>query len=85
MQLVSLNLFSSPLSQGFKMSKSLGNVVDPRAIMDGGKDKAKEPPLGADVLRLWVSSVDYTGGGAQCLQPSLPTLFQSAAHPWHAL
>ena len=43
------------------MSKSLGNVVDPRAIMDGGKDKAKEPALGADVLRLWVSSVDYTG------------------------
>ncbi len=43
------------------MSKSLGNVVDPRVIMDGGKDKAKEPALGADVLRLWVSSVDYTG------------------------
>ena len=49
--------------QGMKMSKSLGNVVDPRAIMDGGKDKNKDPPLGADVLRLWVSSVDYTGGG----------------------
>ena len=46
------------------MSKSLGNVVDPRAIMVGGKDKAKDPPLGADVLRLWVSSVDYTGAHA---------------------
>ena len=44
------------------MSKSLGNVVDPRAIMEGGKDQKKEPPLGADVLRLWVASVDYTGG-----------------------
>ena len=52
---------SSCAEQGLKMSKSLGNVVDPRAIMDGGRDKAKDPPLGADVLRLWVSSVDYTG------------------------
>ena len=43
------------------MSKSLGNVVDPRTIMEGGKDQKKEPPLGADVLRLWVASVDYTG------------------------
>lgn len=47
--------------QGLKMSKSLGNVVDPRTIMEGGKDQKKEPPLGADVLRLWVASVDYTG------------------------
>jgi isoleucyl-tRNA synthetase len=43
------------------MSKSLGNVVDPRSIIEGGKDKNKEPPYGADVLRLWVASVDYTG------------------------
>lgn len=43
------------------MSKSVGNVVDPRSIIEGGKDKNKEPALGADVLRLWVSSVDYTG------------------------
>ena len=49
------------LLQGLKMSKSLGNVVDPRTIMEGGKDQKKEPPLGADVLRLWVASVDYTG------------------------
>ncbi len=47
--------------QGLKMSKSVGNVVDPRSIIEGGKDKNKEPALGADVLRLWVSSVDYTG------------------------
>lgn len=37
--------------QGRKMSKSLGNGVDPAEVM--GK-------YGADVLRLWVSSVDYS-------------------------
>lgn len=37
--------------EGKKMSKSLGNVIDPIKIMDR---------LGADILRLWVASVDYT-------------------------
>ena len=46
--------------QGRKMSKSLGNVVDPQVVIHGGKDQKKEPPYGADVLRLWVSSVDYS-------------------------
>lgn len=45
---------------GRKMSKSLGNVVDPKVIIEGGKNKKQEPPYGADVLRLWVSSVDYS-------------------------
>ena len=36
--------------EGRKMSKSLGNVVVPAKVMD---------QLGADILRLWVSSVDY--------------------------
>jgi isoleucyl-tRNA synthetase len=36
--------------QGRKMSKSLGNVVDPLKMI-------KE--MGADILRLWVSSADY--------------------------
>ncbi|MBC7076101.1 MAG: isoleucine--tRNA ligase, partial [Syntrophomonadaceae bacterium] len=36
--------------QGRKMSKSLGNVVDPLAMIE---------EMGADILRLWVSSADY--------------------------
>ena len=47
--------------QGIKMSKSIGNVTDPLVVIEGGKDQKKEPPLGADVLRLWVASVDYQG------------------------
>ncbi|WP_414899820.1 isoleucine--tRNA ligase [Sphingomonas flavalba] len=36
--------------QGRKMSKSLGNVVDPLKIIDES---------GADILRMWVASTDY--------------------------
>lgn len=46
--------------QGRKQSKSLGNVVDPKIVIDGGKNQKEEPAYGVDVLRLWVSSVDYT-------------------------
>lgn len=38
--------------QGQKMSKSVGNVVAPQKVNDR---------LGADVLRLWVASTDYSG------------------------
>ena len=37
---------------GHKMSKSKGNVVAPQKVMD---------TLGADILRLWVASTDYSG------------------------
>ncbi|HSA06789.1 MAG TPA: isoleucine--tRNA ligase [Candidatus Gastranaerophilales bacterium] len=37
--------------QGRKMSKSMGNVIEPQKIIN---------QYGADVLRLWVASVDYT-------------------------
>ncbi|MFP5503881.1 MAG: class I tRNA ligase family protein, partial [Candidatus Sericytochromatia bacterium] len=36
---------------GRKMSKSIGNVVEPAKVME---------QYGADILRLWVASVDYT-------------------------
>ncbi|MDD4801855.1 MAG: isoleucine--tRNA ligase [Syntrophomonas sp.] len=36
--------------KGYKMSKSMGNVVDPLAMIE---------EMGADILRLWVSSADY--------------------------
>jgi len=39
-------------ANGKKMSKSRGNVVAPQKIVNS---------LGADILRLWVSSTDYTG------------------------
>jgi isoleucyl-tRNA synthetase len=47
--------------KGFKMSKSLGNVINPLQVIEGGNDKKLEPAYGADVLRLWVASVDYSG------------------------
>lgn len=37
--------------KGRKMSKSLNNIIQPKEIVDN---------QGADILRLWVSSVDYT-------------------------
>jgi isoleucyl-tRNA synthetase len=46
--------------KGYKMSKSLGNVVDPRLVIEGGKNLKTEPAYGADTLRLWVASADYT-------------------------
>ena len=48
--------------KGAKMSKSLGNVVDPARVICGDPGNAtKHPAYGADVLRLWVASTDYTG------------------------
>ncbi|NXC14986.1 SYIM protein, partial [Corythaeola cristata] len=41
--------------KGEKMSKSIGNVVDPDVVINGGEDHSKDPPYGADVLRWWVA------------------------------
>nr|TKR79407.1 Isoleucine--tRNA ligase [Populus alba] len=43
------------------MRKSLGNVVDPHAIIEGGRNSKEAPGYGADVMQLWVSSVNYIG------------------------
>ncbi|MDA9802156.1 isoleucine--tRNA ligase [Candidatus Pseudothioglobus singularis] len=37
---------------GYKMSKSLGNVIPPQKVVNS---------LGADILRLWIGSTDYSG------------------------
>ncbi len=37
--------------KGMKMSKSLGNIIAPQAVID---------EYGADILRLWVAQTDYT-------------------------
>ncbi|PIX96475.1 MAG: isoleucine--tRNA ligase [Hydrogenophilales bacterium CG_4_10_14_3_um_filter_63_21] len=39
-------------AKGKKMSKSTGNVIAPQKVMD---------TYGADILRLWVASTDYSG------------------------
>ncbi len=39
-------------AQGRKMSKSLGNVIAPQKVID---------KMGADVLRLWIASTDFSG------------------------
>ena len=45
---------------GRKMSKSIGNVMDPAVVINGGKNHKEEPAYGADVIRVWAASTDYT-------------------------
>ncbi|XP_053618385.1 isoleucine--tRNA ligase, mitochondrial [Plodia interpunctella] len=39
-----------------KMSKSIGNVIDPATVIHGGKDRNSQPAYGIDTLRWWVAS-----------------------------
>ncbi|KAH7001536.1 tRNA synthetases class I-domain-containing protein [Ilyonectria destructans] len=70
--------------QGKKMSKSLGNIIEPGQVMDGsllgpakvkGKGKGqgqKFDGLGPDAVRLWAASADFTSDvliGQTILQP----------------
>ena len=48
--------------KGMKMSKSLGNGIEPQDIMN---------KLGADILRLWIASADYLLFAP--VQSSIPT------------
>ncbi|MGE5371821.1 MAG: isoleucine--tRNA ligase [Solirubrobacterales bacterium] len=57
--------------QGRKMSKSLGNVVDPQAITQ---------ELGADILRLWVASADYRNDVA-----ASPNIMKQAAEAYRKI
>ncbi|XP_076661830.1 isoleucyl-tRNA synthetase, mitochondrial isoform X2 [Halictus rubicundus] len=41
---------------GSKMSKSIGNVINPEEILLGGANLEKKPIYGVDVLRWWVAS-----------------------------
>ncbi|KAG8811403.1 isoleucine-tRNA ligase [Serendipita sp. 399] len=47
--------------KGRKMSKSLGNVISPLTVVNGGSNTKSEPAYGADVLRLWAVLTQYSG------------------------
>ncbi|KNC81136.1 isoleucyl-tRNA synthetase, variant, partial [Sphaeroforma arctica JP610] len=79
--------YKAVLTHGFvldekskKMSKSLGNVIAPEVVVEGGQVQGQKIPAGgADALRMWVSSADSTGDvsvGASVLKQSLGQLMK---------
>ncbi|KAH9926739.1 isoleucyl-tRNA synthetase [Fomitopsis serialis] len=46
--------------RGRKMSKSLGNVISPMSIINGGESKKDQVQYGPEVLRLWTANVKFT-------------------------
>ena len=59
--------FKTLITHGFivdqdnmKMSKSLGNIVSPRELINGNKEKKGSIKCGVDGLRMWVASSEYT-------------------------
>ncbi|KAG9052648.1 isoleucine-tRNA ligase [Serendipita sp. 407] len=63
--------------KGRKMSKSLGNVISPLTVINGGSNSKSEPAYGVDVLRLWAVSTQYSGDvaiGTVALKQAAETL-----------
>ena len=55
----------------------------PSSVIEGGNNKKKEPPYGADVLRLWVASVNYAADvciGDVDHRPAVGRVPQAAQH-----
>ncbi|XP_071454939.1 isoleucine--tRNA ligase, mitochondrial [Hetaerina americana] len=67
--------------EGRKMSKSLGNVVDPEEITCGGQDLQKQPAYGVDALRWWVASHSGTHNN----MPVSSELLEASAKSVHKL
>jgi isoleucyl-tRNA synthetase len=62
-------------SQGRKMSKSLGNGIEPQAVSQ---------KLGAEIIRLWVAASDYSGDIAGRRQDPGARGRRLPPHPQHA-
>ncbi|XP_011689136.1 PREDICTED: isoleucine--tRNA ligase, mitochondrial [Wasmannia auropunctata] len=58
-----------------KMSKSIGNVLNPEIITKGGENLSKNPAYGVDTLRWWVAS-----HGCQHSQVPVTTALLSESH-----
>ena len=61
--------------QGRKMSKSVGNVIAPQKVSDS---------LGAEILRLWVASTDYSGELSISDEILKRVVERLSPHPQHA-